>query len=115
MYVPPCLPSVPLLSSKALEKYFPHLVDLIACNSDDVSLSFAHDLIQLKLLLIPGWDGLQVLRKPGLGFKMFLVSSRNGLRAVPALQPRLCHGSARGEEGTPGLQGDLLPGCDRKG
>lgn len=33
----------------------------------------------LKLLLIPGWDGLQVLRKPGLGFKMFLVSSRNGL------------------------------------
>lgn len=78
MYVPPCLPSVPLLSSKALEKYFPHLVDLIACNSDDVSLSFAHDLIQLKLLLIPGWDGLQVLRKPGLGFKMFLVSSRNG-------------------------------------
>lgn len=34
----------------------------------------------LKVRLIPGWDGLQVLRKPGLGFKMVLVRSRNGLK-----------------------------------
>lgn len=33
----------------------------------------------LKLLLIPGWDRLQVLRRPGLGFKMFLINCRNGL------------------------------------
>lgn len=79
MCVPLCLPSVPLLSSKALEKHFQHLVDLIACNFDGVSPSFAQDLIQLKVRLIPGWDGLQVLRKPGLGFKMVLVRSRNGL------------------------------------
>lgn len=78
MFVPPRLPSVPRLSSKALEKYLPHLGDRAVGNSDGLSLSLVHDLIWLKLLLKPGWDRLQVLRRPGLGFKMVLINCRNG-------------------------------------